>query len=395
VLGRVRGPRALGVLRRHLGYLDQAVRLEVLQSLQQCAYAAAPETDEAARVRSQLDRELADASWTLAAWRGLPPRPDLATLRRALLGEMGRSREAILLLLSFVHDPVAILRAREGLGHGSREKRAYALEVLDVTLDREIKAPVLAFLEAHGAALAAGDSAEPGQAGEGRAASPDAVHALVLEIAQRPRAVVSAWTTGCAVQAVALLEGDGWEDVLARSEADGAALVRETATWARVRKVAGRYRQGGAAMLTIERVISLKTVPMFEGVSEEILADVAALMEEVDYKAGDVVFEKGAPGDSLYIVVSGRVRVYDEAHTIVELGEKEMFGELALLDPEPRLASIAAVQDTRLFRLDGESFAELMAGNIEVVRGVLHVLCERLRGQGSYAPDRPRVDRAG
>ena len=149
-------------------------------------------------------------------------------------------------------------------------------------------------------------------------------------------------------------------------------------------------------MLTIERVISLKAVPMFEDVSEEILADVAELMEEVEYKDGEVVFEKGAAGDSLYIVVSGRVRVYDGERTIVELGEKEMFGELALLDPEPRLASVAAVEDTRLFRLDRESFAELMAGNIEVVRGVLHVLCERLRGlQGGYAPDRARLDRAG
>ena len=102
-------------------------------------------------------------------------------------------------------------------------------------------------------------------------------------------------------------------------------------------------------MLTIERVICLKAVPMFAEVSDETLADVAELLGEVDYAKGQVVFEKGAEGDSLYVVISGRVRVYDGARTIVELGPKEIFGELALLDPEPRLASIAAVQDTRLF----------------------------------------------
>lgn len=148
-------------------------------------------------------------------------------------------------------------------------------------------------------------------------------------------------------------------------------------------------------MLTIERVICLKAVPMFAEVSDEILADVAELLGEVDYAKGQVVFEKGAEGDSLYVVISGRVRVYDGARPIVELGPKEIFGELALLDPEPRLASIAAVEDTRLFRLDRESFAELMAGNIEVVRGVLHVLCERLRAHGGYAGDRATLDRAG
>ena len=57
-------------------------------------------------------------------------------------------------------------------------------------------------------------------------------------------------------------------------------------------------------------------------------------------------------------------------------------------------ASVAAVEDTRLFRLDREAFAELMAGNIEIVRGVLHVLCERLRALDSYPIDRRPLDRA-
>ena len=132
-------------------------------------------------------------------------------------------------------------------------------------------------------------------------------------------------------------------------------------------------------MQTIEKVITLKAVHMFAEASEDDLADVAAILEEVSYRQGDVIFEKGEVGDSLYIIIEGRVRVYDGERTIVHLGERDIFGELALLDPEPRFASIAADQDTRLFRLDREAFLELMAGNIEIVRGVLHVLCERLR----------------
>jgi CRP-like cAMP-binding protein len=91
------------------------------------------------------------------------------------------------------------------------------------------------------------------------------------------------------------------------------------------------------------------------------------------------VIEKGDPGDSMYVIVEGKVRVYDGERTIVELGPRDIFGELALLDPEPRFASVAAEIDTRLLRLDREAFLELMEGNIEIVRGVLHVLCERLR----------------
>jgi CRP-like cAMP-binding protein len=196
------------------------------------------------------------------------------------------------------------------------------------------------------------------------------------------------------VQAAAHLGGEGWDDMVRQVAGDASALVRETAAWARARLLGGVETGGGGRMLTIQRVICLKAVPMFAGASEETLADVAELLAEVEYGKDQVVFEKGAEGDSLYIVVSGRVRVYDGPRTIVELGPKEIFGELALLDPEPRLASIAAATDTRLFRLDRESFAELMAGNIEVVRGVLHVLCERLRAQGGYAGDRVALDRA-
>jgi hypothetical protein len=377
VLGRVGGARAQEALRAHLDYPDQIVRLEVLEALRLLRYSPAPGSGEDVRVRRQLEEELDDAAWTLAVRRDLPPEPAFAVLRAALARERERSRQAILLLLSFVHDPVAILRAREGLAHGSREKRAYALEVLDVTVAADLKPRVLALME---------DGEVDAQETKGAAER-------VREVARRPRAFVSAWTTACAVQAAVHLGGGGWDDVLRPAADDASPLVRETAAWARARLSDGVEAGGGGRMLTIERVICLKAVPMFAEVSEETLADVAELLGEVEYGKGQVVFEKGAQGDSLYIVISGRVRVYDGTRTIVELGPKEIFGELALLDPEPRLASVAAVTETRLFRLDRDSFAELMAGNIEVVRGVLHVLCERLRGHGGYAGDRAALDR--
>ena len=388
VLGRVGGPSAQDALRTHLEYPDPIVRLEVLESLRLSRHAPASGSEEAAAVRRQLDQELDHAAWTLAVLRDLPPEPVFAVLSAALARERDRSRQAILLLLSFVNDPVAILRAREGLAHGSKEKRAYALEVLDVTVAADLKARVLALLE------------DPGSKGtsallaESLALGPRPAGERVKEVARRPRASVSAWTTACALYVAAHL-GVGGDDVLDPAADDASALVRETAVWARARLRDGVDKGGGGRMLTIERVICLKAVPMFAEVSDEILADVAELLGEVDYAKGQVVFEKGAEGDSLYVVISGRVRVYDGARTIVELGPKEIFGELALLDPEPRLASVAAAEDTRLFRLDRESFAELMAGNIEVVRGVLHVLCERLRAHGAYAGDRAALDRAG
>ncbi|HRB13671.1 MAG TPA: cyclic nucleotide-binding domain-containing protein, partial [Vicinamibacteria bacterium] len=72
-------------------------------------------------------------------------------------------------------------------------------------------------------------------------------------------------------------------------------------------------------------------------------------------------------------------KVHDGDLDLKHLKDKSVFGELAVLDPEPRSASITAITDSHLLRLDREAFLELMAGNMEVVRGVLAVLCDRIR----------------
>jgi CRP-like cAMP-binding protein len=124
---------------------------------------------------------------------------------------------------------------------------------------------------------------------------------------------------------------------------------------------------------------------MFAHTSEDVLADVATILAEVELTPGEPVFQKGEQGDSMYIIIHGRVRIFDGEKTINFLGEREIFGELALLDPEPRSASVEAVEETRLFRLDRSTLFELMEDNVGVVSGIMHVLCSRLRRMTAIA----------
>lgn len=130
---------------------------------------------------------------------------------------------------------------------------------------------------------------------------------------------------------------------------------------------------------TIEKVIILKGVRIFAETPDEILADVAQILEEVEYNQGETIFEKGELGDSKYIIIEGKVRVHDRENTLNFLGERDVFGEMALLDPEARVASVTAIEDTRLLRLDQEPFFELMQERIEVARGIIQVLTQYLR----------------
>jgi HEAT repeat protein len=346
IAGRIATARAADTLLPHIGHRAPNVREAVLVGMRECGRTIEPDLAE-----DRIREEARLAAWASAALRDLSGMARAALLRDALDAEVAGARRRVLLLLELSRDPAAIQKVRDALAHGAREKRAYALEVLDVTLPGPLRALVLPLMED----LAPADRAErlSGEFPQPVTPAEQRVEEALADSGLAP------WTKASALRAAGQLG-------------------------------AGEPPPGGMTMLTIEKVICLKAVPMFAEASEEILADVAAILEEREVKAGEVIFEKGAVGDSLYVIVHGQVKVYDGDRTITVLGEHDIFGELALLDPEPRVASVAAVTDTRLFRLDREGFAELMAGNIEIVRGVLHVLCERLRRQASSATDAPR-----
>lgn len=144
------------------------------------------------------------------------------------------------------------------------------------------------------------------------------------------------------------------------------------------------YAAGGgdtAMLSTVEKVLILKTVSIFSQTPDNVLADVADLLDEVDVPENETIFKQGDAGDSLYVILDGKVRVHDGERLLNYLGERDVFGEMALLDPEPRLASVTAVEETRLFRLDQNPFYELMAERPEVATGIIHVLTVHLRNR--------------
>ena len=132
-------------------------------------------------------------------------------------------------------------------------------------------------------------------------------------------------------------------------------------------------------LLTIEKVLILKSVPVFSSVHENQLVDLATIAESVEYSAGDVIMNQGDLGTSMYIVVNGRVRIFEGDKDLAVHGTRAVFGELAALDPEPRAASVQAIEDCTLLRLEGEALYDLMSGNKEVTRGIVHVLCDYAR----------------
>ena len=101
--------------------------------------------------------------------------------------------------------------------------------------------------------------------------------------------------------------------------------------------------------LTVEKVMVLRPVGVFSDVPEEVLAELASYLEEIEVAAEERVYEKGVIERTMYIVADVLVH---EDHAFAELGGGELFGELATLDPEQHSATVTALDDTRLLGLD-------------------------------------------
>jgi len=132
-------------------------------------------------------------------------------------------------------------------------------------------------------------------------------------------------------------------------------------------------------LLLIEKVLVLKSLNLFKDTPENILADLAPLMKEMQYEQGTEIFKEGETGDCMYIIQQGNIKIHKGNTMLAILKEKEVFGELSLLDADTRSASATADTDCILYKIDQEPFYELMDERPEVAKGFIKILCQRLR----------------
>ncbi len=130
---------------------------------------------------------------------------------------------------------------------------------------------------------------------------------------------------------------------------------------------------------TVEKVLFLKGIELFSAIPGDDLAQLALVTDEIHREAGHVINREGEAGESLYLLVDGRVRVLKGDRPIAELGEREVFGEMALLDPGPRSATVQALTEVVMLCIKREDFSDIMAEKNEIARGIIQVLTRRLR----------------
>ncbi|MEK7704086.1 MAG: cyclic nucleotide-binding domain-containing protein [Myxococcota bacterium] len=130
---------------------------------------------------------------------------------------------------------------------------------------------------------------------------------------------------------------------------------------------------------TVEKILFLKGVDLFRTIPGEDLSRIAQITDEVELRQEEVVVKEGEHGDTLFLIVDGKVRVHSGKRVLAELGRTQCFGEMSILDAEPRSATVTAMTDLTLLKIQREDFTEILAEKPEISQGIIKVLTHRLR----------------
>ena len=136
----------------------------------------------------------------------------------------------------------------------------------------------------------------------------------------------------------------------------------------------------------------LRRAPLFEALDDDSAAALKAGVTVVELSRAERLFQEGASGNQLYVILDGKIKLTRAAadgreNLLSVLGPGEMFGELSLFDPRPRTASATAVTDSRLAALAHDDLRSWLTGRPDVALHLLRALAQRLRRANDVMAD--------
>lgn len=138
-----------------------------------------------------------------------------------------------------------------------------------------------------------------------------------------------------------------------------------------------------------EYINYLKNIPLFHSLSDQVIVEIASNVTKINLKEGKLLFRKGDPGNSLFIILDGWVKVVIEGInnkeiTLAKLGPGEIVGEMAVIDAGPRSADIITLSPVNLLELSQNNFLNVIKEQPSISLGIMQNLSKRLRFSDIY-----------
>jgi ATP/ADP translocase/HEAT repeat protein len=397
VIRQLRTLDAYVALRARVGHTDDHVRLRIVSALAHLRAALALPAEPSAWVEDRVRHEVHYGLGVLAGWERVRPRCETPLLAEAMALHETRVVRRVLRLLELRYDPQPLRLVRSHVSDPRR--RANALETLDATVGAGMRGLVMAVFDdvPVGERLASVGGTSPSDDDaflRAHATSPSPFIAFVTLHALGERGDRLARQLGeqaathrdPLVREGAVLALAGASPSPAGDTSDTpaiAALLQDpdpiVRRLARARLTKDLPPNEANMRSTVEKIVILKTTPVFEKIPAADLAPLARVATEETFAPNDRIFAAGDHGDSLYVVVRGRVSIGQGGEELASLGPGEAFGEMAVLDASPRSADATAGEETEVLRIGSEEFYEILHEQVELAEGVIRMLARRLR----------------
>jgi CRP/FNR family transcriptional regulator, cyclic AMP receptor protein len=155
------------------------------------------------------------------------------------------------------------------------------------------------------------------------------------------------------------------------------AWVRTGVRW--TFRPSGRRDRGAARVGLAEREAALARAPLFADLPKRALRQLARVSGVSERGEGVTVVREGAAGSVFYVILEGRVRVVRKGRTVARLRAGDFFGEMSLLDGQPRTADVVTEAPSRFITLSAKDFRAILDADASLSKHILRVMAARLR----------------
>ncbi|TDJ15166.1 MAG: cyclic nucleotide-binding domain-containing protein [Deltaproteobacteria bacterium] len=324
---RALGPSSSDLLLRELTFGKRSKREGILEVIRELH--VPPEV-----LRGLYERELDGVERDLTHARALANRPAFEVLEQRLEERVHEELHTALLFLAAIEgeERIAELGDRLETTRGRERQRAIVLEALESLLPAQEKARLMPLLEE-----------DPSQA--------------MPRTARRQAAAVT--------------------ETLSQLREDPEELTRTIASGVSV--AAGFEVEDHASVDAVEKMMHLRALPIFEGLTARQLMDLAGVVKEETLPKDAVVVQQGEYDDCLYLVVEGMIRIHRGETLLAEIGPGGFFGEIALLEGIARTATATTQSSSKLLRLERSELMHLIEELPAIAVTLLQTLSARIR----------------
>jgi len=390
IMGHIGGTEAWQLLWKKSDYPDKRIVKQIFYSLRFTNYSA--KGRERRQVMDLLDTEIGKTLWNLCAQEELPEIEHFAFLKAALREELRDNYDQISLLMSILYDPQSVQLVRENVETGTADGVAYALELMDLFVDQEMKPKLFPLFDD----ISVSDKMNRLQIYFPRE-SYNPVQ-VVNYILNRDFNLNNRWTKMCAVYSSAFIPEFRVSRGLIGQMFNPDRLLQETAAWVIYNKDKIQYQIVADRLplrdkkfldssiennqlldglddgfyLGIEMVMFIKSLPVFKGIPGSILSDLADKVIPLDLKARDkIMFNNPDENRPILIVAHGEVKLREGTSDVATMKRESVFGDLFQEGPSIKITEAEAVERSVVFRINLADFYFVMAKHHELVQGLV------------------------